>query len=147
MQNNRRHFTVAAVLVAISTGLVYWLLDSVLALPIQASAEAVQIDMLFNMHVWLISFLFSLVVVFMVYALFVFRHRKGESEDKEGEYFHGNVRLEVVWTVVPLIFVIFFSYMATVVLTEITRAAEDEYAVNVVGFQWGWRFEYPDTGL
>jgi cytochrome c oxidase subunit II len=146
MQNNRRHFATVAVLVVISTFLVYWLLDSVLAWPIQASAEALQIDYLFDLHVWLIAFLFSLVVVFMLYALVVFRQRKGE-EEKEGEYFHSNVRLEVAWTVLPLIFVVYYAYLGTTILTDITRPAPDEHVVNVVGFQWGWRFEYPDTGL
>jgi cytochrome c oxidase subunit 2 len=147
MQNNRRHFVIAAGLVAVSTLLVYWLLDTVLKMPDQATLEALQIDRLFDYHIWLISFLFSLVVVFMLYALFVFRHRKDEDEDKEGEFFHSNVRLEVAWTLIPLIFVVFFSIEATRMLTDITRPADDEYVVNVVGFQWGWRFEYPETEL
>ncbi len=143
MQNNRRHFAIAGVLIVISTFLVYWLLDSVLSWPIQAAAEAVQIDFLFDLHVWLIAFLFSLVVVFMLYALVVFRQRKGE-EDKEGEYIHGNTTLEVAWTVVPLIFVVVYAYLGTDILTDITRPKADEYVVNVEGRQWAWNFGYPE---
>ncbi len=147
MQNNQRHFVIAGVLVVVSTFLVHWVLDSVLRLPLQASAQAFSIDRLFSYHIWLIAFLFSLVVVFMVYAIFAFRHRKGEAEDQEGQHFHGNVRLEIAWTLIPLVFVVFFSVEATRILAEITRPAADEYVVNVEGFQWGWNFEYPETGL
>jgi cytochrome c oxidase subunit 2 len=147
MQNNTRHFGIAAGLVVVSTFVVYWLLDSVLKLPTQSSLEALEIDRLFDYHIWLIAFLFSLVVVFMLYALFVFRHRKGEPEEKEGEYFHSNVRLEIAWTIIPLIFVVFFSIEATRILADITRPSPDEYVVNVEGFQWGWNFTYPETGL
>lgn len=147
MHNNTRHFGIAAGLVVVSTFLVYWLLDSVLRLPVGSSVQSVEIDRLFDYHIWLIAFLFSLVVVFMLYALFVFRHRKGEPEEKEGEYFHSNVRLEIAWTIIPLIFVVFFSVEATRILTNITRPAPDEYVVNVVGRQFSWAFEYAETGL
>jgi cytochrome c oxidase subunit II len=147
MHNNSRHFGIAAGLVVVSTFLVYWLLDSVLRLPAQSSLESLAIDRLFDYHIWLIAFLFSLVVVFMLYALFVFRHRKGEPEDKEGEYFHSNVRLEIAWTVIPLIFVVFFSVEATRILVDITRPMPNEYVIEVEGFQWGWNFRYPETGL
>jgi cytochrome c oxidase subunit II len=147
MHNNSRHFGIAAGLVVVSTFLVYWLLDAVLRLPAQSSLEALAIDRLFDYHIWLIAFLFSLVVVFMLYALFVFRHRKGEPEDKEGEYFHSNVRLEIAWTVIPLIFVVFFSVEATRILVDITRPMPNEYVIEVEGFQWGWNFRYPETGL
>ncbi|MCB0115469.1 MAG: cytochrome c oxidase subunit II [Caldilineaceae bacterium] len=147
MQNNQRHFVIAGVLVVISTFLVYWLLDTVLKMPVQASMQAFAIDRLFDYHIWLIAFLFSLVVVFMLYALVVFRHRAGEDEDKEGEYFHGNVRLEIAWTLLPLIFVVFFAFESTRVLINITREDPDEYVVIVTGQQFAWSFEYPDTGL
>lgn len=147
MQNNKRHFVIASGLVVLSTLLVYWVLDTVLKMPSQATYEATQTDRLFNYHIWLIAFLFALVVVFMLYALVVFRHRRGEDENKEGEYFHSNVRLEVAWTLIPMIFVVFFSFEATRMLIDITRAGDDEYVVEVEGRQWSWSFTYPETGL
>jgi cytochrome c oxidase subunit 2 len=147
MQNNTRHFGIAAGFVVLGTFLVYWLLDSVLKLPMASSLQAAEIDLLFDYHIWLIAFLFSLVIVFMLYALIVFRHRKDEPEEKEGAYFHSNVRLELAWTLIPLIFVVFFSVEATRILTNITRPDPREYVVEVEGFQWGWNFRYPETGL
>lgn len=143
--NNKQHLAVAGVLVAITAVLVYFGLDNVLTLPVEASAEAVQIDSLFNLHVKLIAFLFALVVVLMLYAIVVFRRREGD--DSDGQYFHTHLGLEVAWTIVPLLFVVYFGFLGTRILSDITQTSSDEMAVDVVGFQWGWRFEYPDSGI
>ena len=139
---NRRHFSIVGVLIVISTFLVYFVLDQALPLPIQASLEAISIDGLINLHVWLIAFLFSVVMVFMLYAIVVFRRKEGD--EGEGEHFEGNTTLEIAWTVVPIVLVLIFSVIGFQVLQQVTQASEDATEIRVVGFQWGWRFEYPE---
>ena len=139
---NTRHFVNAGVLVAISTVVLNWLLNWALPLPRQASTQSIIVDRFFGYHVLLIAFLFSLVVVFMLYALVVFRRREGD--DGEGEHFEGNTTLEIFWTVAPMAFVIIFAYLGITTLNEITRPQENEAVVQVEGFQWGWTFTYPD---
>ena len=95
-----KHFVIVAILVIISTLLVKAGLDAVGLLPVQASAQAGPIDRLFNVHFWLISFLFSLIIVFMLYSIVVFRRKPGETG--EGAHFEGNTKLELFWTAVPL---------------------------------------------
>ena len=143
MANNRRHFVIATVWIAICTVLVYWALDSVLLKPVAAVAEAGPIDAMFDQHIWLIAFLFALVVVFMCYALIVFRARGDEGD---GEHIHGNGTLEILWTVIPCFVVIYFAWYATTMLFDITKELPDEYVVNAEGRQWSWLFTYPDTG-
>jgi len=89
--------------VVISTILVYLAIDAALPMPDQASVEAGIIDRLISQHMMLLSFLFSLVVVFMLYAIVVFRRKEGD--DGEGEHFHGNLALEIGWTLSPMILV------------------------------------------
>lgn len=144
MENNRRHFTIASVLIVIFTVVVYLILDSVLLKPEAAVVEAIAIDSLFDQHIWLIAFLFSLVVVFMCYGLVVFRAR-GDSSD--GEHIHGNTKLEIAWTVIPLVFVIYFCVVASTMLIDITKPKPDEFVVNAEGRQWSWLFTYPETGV
>lgn len=143
MQNNTKHFAVVGVLVVLATLGVYWILDAVLQFPPAGALEAASIDALIQGHLWLIAFLFSLVVVFMVYALFVFRRRPGD--DSEGEYFHGNTTLEIAWTVLPMILVIAFGYWATVDLIALTSPKDNEIIVNAEGYQWGWNFSLPNS--
>ncbi len=137
-----RHFIIAGVLIAIGTAAMYWLLDVVLRLPTAASSQAFVVDNVINLHLILIAFLFSLVVVFMLYSMVAFRRRPGD--DGDGVHFEGNTVLEITWTVVPLIVVVVFGYIGIVSLNEITRAAPNEVVVDVTGFQWSWSFEYDD---
>jgi cytochrome c oxidase subunit II len=131
-----------AALVAISSVLVYQLLTLIYRLPVAASAQAADIDVMFRAHFIIIAFLFSLISVFVLYSVFVFRRRDGD--EGEGVHFHGNAALEIVWTVVPLIVVIAFGVWGAIVLSDITEAQADEMVVTVTGRQWSWAFEYPD---
>lgn len=142
----RKHFAAVAVLVVVGTILTYFILTAIYQLPVAASTEAVSIDALFDAHFLLISFLFALVIVFMLYSIIVFRRRPEDEEDAEGDHFHGHTGLEIAWTIVPLALVVFFGVWATQVLGEITERQDDEMVVRVIGRQWSWRFEYPGQG-
>ena len=83
--SSMKHFVFAGVLVLIMTVLVDLLLSVSRLLPVQASLQAQPIDRLFDIEIIAISFLFSLIVVFIVYSLVVFRRKKGQEED--GAYF------------------------------------------------------------
>jgi cytochrome c oxidase subunit II len=137
---DKRHFILVAVLVAISTALMYLLLKSALPLPVKASLEALAIDGLIDWHLVLIAFLFSLIVVFMLYSVVAFRRRPGDTSD--GVHFEGNTALEIIWTVVPLLIVLVFAFYSVRVLADVTRTEPDELTVKVNGFQWSWSFEY-----
>lgn len=138
-----RHFIICGVLIVITTLVLEYLLDWALPLPLQASVEAITIDWMFGLHVWLIAFLFALVSVFMVYAIVVFRRR--DDDDGDGEHFEGNTKLEVGWTLAPMIFVILFSYLGLTSMWAVTEPKENELVVIAEGFQWGWNFYYPDV--
>ena len=141
---NRRHFIIMAVLIVLSTIVMTWLLRVMLPLPMKASTQAATVDYVFNWNMFLIALFFSLVMVIMLYAVVVFR-RRGDDES-EGDHFEGNALLEIVWTVIPLIIVIFLAILGVTTLNEITQAKDNELVVNVEGFQWGWTFSYPEEG-
>jgi cytochrome c oxidase subunit 2 len=140
-----KHFVIVGIGIVIVTIALYFLLGAGLPLPVEASEQAVTIDWLFAAHLMLIAFLFALVVVFMVYALIVFRRRKGD--DGDGEHFEGNTGLEIAWTVIPLLVVFIFGYIGLVTLNEVTAEQDNELVVDVLGSQWTWTFTYPETGV
>jgi cytochrome c oxidase subunit 2 len=90
----------------------------------------------------MIAFLFSLIMVFMLYSVFVFRRKQGD--DTDGIHFHGHTGLEIAWTIVPLIAVLGFGVWGVVALGDITEPRPSEMIVNVTGRQWSWVFSYPD---
>lgn len=141
---NAKHFIVAGVLVIIATLIMRWLLSIIFANPIAASAEAGSIDTLSNAHYWMISLLFSLIMVLMLYAAVVFKRDPDDEED--GPHIHGNTALEISWTIIPLIIVIAFGIWGSVMLIDITKAEPGEMRIGVEAQQWAWGFQYPEQG-
>lgn len=139
------HLAIVAVLVIASTLLLGSYFSSGAVLPAQSSAQAEIIDGLFGIHGWLIAFFFSLIVVFLVYSVVVFRRRKGELGD--GVYMTGNTRLEIVWTVIPLAIVLYLSVIGAQTLADVERRDPTALEVNVYAAQWSWRFEYENGAV
>jgi cytochrome c oxidase subunit 2 len=114
-------------------------------LPPLASEQGSFVDRLLGIELQLILFVFALIMVVMLYSVVVFRRRS--DDDQDGAYFRGNTPLEVVWTIIPLGVVLALATVSANYLLKVERSAADEMPVTVVGFQWDWRFEYPDYGI
>ena len=144
MKNQGRHIATATILTIIATVVVYFAVEAMFPIMTIASAEGAATAPMFTAHYWVISFLFSLIVVFMLYSIVVFRQKEGEDED--GYYTHGNFALEVGWTIAPIGIVLVFAFWGTNLLIDMTSNEKDAEAwvVNVRGFKWGWAFNYPD---
>jgi cytochrome c oxidase subunit 2 len=139
------HFLIVGILVLVTSILTYIGLDAAGLMPVQASAQAVSIDWLWNWQLAAISFLFSLIVVPLVYSLVVFRRKKGETGD--GEHIEGNTPLEIAWTVIPLFIVLVFAYMGAYSLSETRRVDPNALVIKVQARQFAWTFEYPEYGI
>lgn len=140
-----KHFIVAGILVIILMVGSYFLLNSIELLPEQASLQAVPIDDLFRLDFIAIAVLFALIIGLMVYSIIVFRRKKDDQTD--GPHIEGNTKLEVVWTAIPLMFVLFLAYYGSDALGKTMAADPKPLRVEVIGSQWSWRFEYPDQGI
>jgi cytochrome c oxidase subunit 2 len=140
-----RHFVIVGILVMIMAVLTYLGLDSAGLLPPQASEQAASIDWLWNWEVVVISFLFALIVVPLLYSLVVFRRRRGDTTD--AEHIEGNTALEITWTVIPLIIVVVFAYAGAYSLADIQRVDPDAMVIKVQARQFAWTFEYPQAGV
>jgi cytochrome c oxidase subunit 2 len=137
-----RHFLIVGVLIALVTPLLYLGIAANNVMPVQASAQALPVDWMWNMDAAAIAFLFALIMVPLIYSLFVFRRRKGDTGD--AAHMEGNTRLEVAWTVIPLIVVTVFAYLGAYTLGETRIASSDALEIKVTALQWDWRFEYPE---
>jgi len=140
-----RHFVIVGILVIVMATLTYVGLDAVGLMPVQASAQAVSVDWLWNLQVIVISFLFALIIVPLFYSLFVFRRRKGD--DSDGEHIEGNTPLEIAWTVIPLFVVLSFAYLGAYSLGETRRVDPQAMQINVTARQFAFSFEYPEYGV
>jgi cytochrome c oxidase subunit II len=82
--------------------------------------------------------------VMLVYSMFRFRRK---SDDDEPSQFHGNTRLELFWTAVPLavfmsLFGLTVSQMGFINDAPASTAANPVMNVTVIGQQFSWTFDY-----
>jgi cytochrome c oxidase subunit 2 len=105
------------------------------------STAAPKIDDLMNIMIVLSSIVFAIVVVALGYALIAFRAKPGDESD--GEPIHGNTRLEIAWTVIPTIIVLFAGGWSWKVLDEIEEPNANHMTVDVFSQQYAWSFGYP----
>jgi cytochrome c oxidase subunit 2 len=114
-------------------------------MPEQASTRAVQVDRLFRVMMGIAVVIFLIVEGALVYA--VLRFRRKPDDEREGLPVHGNNTLEVVWTIIPAIIVAVIGIYSYQVLTDVERKPEDPLVVRVIGQQFVWSFEYPESGI
>ncbi len=84
-----------------------------------------------------------LAVVTLCMVTFLIRYNR--KRHPKPEHVRENVLLEVVWTVVPTILVVFMFYFGWVDFEFIRNPPRDAMKVNVTARQWSWLFEY-DNG-
>ena len=111
----------------------------------QGSAEADDIDTLLDVMIVLSCFVFSIVVVMLGYCLAKFRAKPGDESD--GKPVHGNTKLEIAWTVIPTVIVLFGAAYSWIVLDDLEAEAQSQLPVNVTAQQFKWTFEYPEEGV
>ncbi|GAB7387608.1 cytochrome c oxidase subunit II [Bacillaceae bacterium] len=89
-------------------------------------------------------------VVFSIFAYVLIRYRKRPGQDGIPKQVEGNTKLEIVWTVIPIILLLILA-VPTVkqvfYLAEGPSGDEDALKVKVTGYQYWWDFEYPDLGI
>ena len=109
-----------------------------------ASPTAGALWNLFLMVLAITGVIFLLVGGFTVYSVIRFRSRPGD-EQQEAPQIYGSNRLELAWTILPLliVFVIFLVVTRTVVSMRSEPSPSGSLLVRVIGHQWWWTFDYP----
>ncbi|MFK0735212.1 MAG: cytochrome c oxidase subunit II [Gloeotrichia echinulata GP01] len=143
-------------------------------LPPAAAAESRLIDDLISFLVTLGAFIFLGVTGTLMYS--VLFHRAAKNDLSDGPAIEGNLTLEVVWTVIPILLVFWiagYSYqvynqmgiqgpMEVVHLhnpmrmksayaapkdSEINASVQTVEKIDVLAKQWAWVFHYPEKNV
>ena len=64
--------------------------------------------------------------------------------DDAGVPIHGNMKLEAVWTIIPLIIVLFIFGWSASLFFKMARPPVQTLDIYAVGKQWMWKFQHPD---
>ncbi len=91
-----------------------------------------------------------LLIVFSIAAYVLIRFRRKPEQREIPEQVEGNFKLEVLWTVIPLILVVVLAVPTVkAVFAAGNDHSDDKNAikVKVTGHQYWWEFEYTDYGV
>jgi cytochrome c oxidase subunit 2 len=83
--------------------------------------------------------------VFGVMFYSIFKHRK--SVGHQAAQFHENTLVEVVWTVIPFLILLFMAYPATKTILAYKDTSSPDMTVKVTGYQWKWSYDYLQEGF
>jgi len=97
------------------------------------------------LNVYTTIFWVAMVVLVIVGGLIVFAAlRFRRRDDREPSQIHGNTRLELVWTAVPLLIVSFLFLRTTLRMDYVRNGPPPAQVIRVTGIQWAWQFKYPN---
>jgi cytochrome c oxidase subunit II len=111
-------------------------------LPDPESPNASAIDDIYRAVLGVTITIFVLVGGWLVYSAIRFRERRGRPEG-EPPQFHGSFRLELGWTLVPILILAALSAYTFARLPDVKGISDSAMRVRVEGFQFGWNYFYP----
>ncbi len=93
---------------------------------------------------WLILVIITAICVFvtalLLYALVRFNRRANPNAAS----FTHNSPLEVAWTIIPIVILVFIGAFSLPVLFKQQEIPEADITIKVTGYQWYWGYEYVD---
>jgi cytochrome c oxidase subunit 2 len=109
-----------------------------------ATKEASDILISFYIVLGVAAFIFAVVAGLALYALYRFRRREG----REPKIFRENVRLEILWTSIPLFIVTGLFVVAVWTMALVNPPAHGHQPdLTVTAHQWWWELHYPQSGV
>jgi cytochrome c oxidase subunit 2 len=115
-------------------------LDMLQWLPENVSTYGADIDSLFYLIYYITGAAFILVTVLMILFLILYRHREGHR----ATYTHGNIPLEITWTIIPALVFVMLGFMSQAKWDEIkSHLPPSQLRLQVTAKQFNWEILYP----
>lgn len=103
-----------------------------------ASNLAAGVDKAF-IFIFGVAFLFIVgITVFMIYIVIKYNRKK----NKDAMQFTGSTKLEIIWTVIPLIIVLIMFWYGWKGFAPMRKVPEGAMEVTAIGRMWEWEFDY-----
>src|SRR5690606_25451948 len=79
--------------------------------------------------------------VFIAMGVAIVKFRKSTGAVADTGFVH-NTRLEILWTVIPVILLVIMAIPATSKLIAMYDTRDSDLTIKVTGYQWMWGYEY-----
>ncbi|MBN8208796.1 cytochrome aa3 quinol oxidase subunit II [Bacillus sp. NTK071] len=107
-----------------------------------------------NLILFSIGFmLFIVIVVFVLFTLILVKYRERKSgPEYEPPHIEGNVFLEIVWTIIPIIILVVLAVPTVQTIMALEEAPEatshkDPIVIHATSVDWKWVFSYPEENI
>lgn len=102
------------------------------------------IQSVYGIITWWVVIIGIIVTILLGVVLVLFRDK---GDDFKPEQIHGNLSMEIGWTLLPVVIVIFILVPTVRTVFELGDAApDDNVEVKVIGKRWWWEFRYVPDG-
>jgi cytochrome c oxidase subunit II len=105
-----------------------------------AGPNACDIVSIYTGIFWIAMAVLLIVGGLVVYAALRFRR----VDDREPAQIHGNTRLEILWTAIPVVILAFLFVRTTLRMDYVRNGPPPNLTMQVTGVQWAWSFKYPN---
>ena len=95
----------------------------------------------------LVLIIITAITVFVLGLLAYVILRYNRKANPVPETFTHNSPVEVAWTVIPIVILVFIGAFSLPVLFDQQKIPEGEVNIKVTGYQWYWGYEYVDEGF
>jgi cytochrome c oxidase subunit 2 len=92
----------------------------------------------------MINVIIIAIVLFVTALLVIVMIRYNRKSNANPAKFTHNSPLEIAWTIVPIVILVFIGAFSLPVLFKQQEIPEGEINIKVTGYQWYWGYEYTD---
>lgn len=85
------------------------------------------------------------IVVFGAMLWSILMHRK--SKGAVAATFDDNLKVEIIWTIIPFVILAFMAAPATRVLLDAEDVSNSDMTIKITGYQWKWKYDYLDEDI
>lgn len=96
---------------------------------------------------WMLLVIIAAISLFVLALIAVVIVRYNSRANPEPATFTHNAPVEVAWTLIPVVILVFIGAFSLPVLFKQQEIPEGDVIVKATGFQWYWGYEYPQEGI
>lgn len=108
---------------------------------------------LITLSIWFMVFI--VLVVFVMLTIMLVKYRDRGNNDNYDPSIEGSHKLELTWTIIPIIIVTILSVPTVITIYNLEEAPviegaevqEEPLEIHATSVNWKWIFSYPDEGI
>ena len=98
---------------------------------------------LYNIFLIAAACVFGVVTVWLLWSIVAYRRRNDELPSQT----HGNNKLELLWTAIPLALVVFLFVVTIRAQHTVLADPPSRVTIDITAFMWSWQFDYEGSDV